>query len=126
MQRDPGLVGETTQVSQRDDVLNRPAAEVVRVLHADRPGRHQVRAGIGGGHLGDHARVQPTPVGVPGACGHPAEHRVAAELGPDDMGQAVTEQLPACRDQQPDTQLVAHRARGHEQSCLVSEKCCHA
>ena len=126
---DPGLGGPGPQRLQLGERLDRPAAEVVGVLHRDRGGRHQVRPGVGG-HEGQRHRRLERPGGVaavdepvgPGPRGDPAERPVPAELGPQHVGQHVGEQLLPRLDEQPDPDHVGHRAGGEEQPGLVPEQ----
>ncbi len=95
--------------------LNRPAAEVVRVLHGDRRRRHQVRTGCRCDQLGDRVRIQPSPVRAPGPEGDAGEHRRNAGLRAGDMGQRVADELLARPHEALDAELVAERARRDEQ-----------
>jgi 3-deoxy-7-phosphoheptulonate synthase len=116
------VVGDRPQPLQLGQRLHGAATEVVGVLDGDRDRRHQVRAGVRAHQRGDRVDVdQPAVRGV-GAGGDAGERSTGAELGPHHVRVGVAQQLLPGLHQQPQPELVGHRAARREDRGLLPEQ----
>ena len=119
----PALARRRAQLADRVERLDRAAAEVVGVLDDDQrgstPGRRPASGCISASGCGG---VEQPARRRPGAGGDAGEHRRGAHLGPQDVREAVGDELLAGRDVQPHPELVGQRARRREQPGLVAEQ----
>jgi hypothetical protein len=113
-----GPGAQRLQGGQRHD---RPAAQVVGLLHRDRRGRHRRIAGRPD-HRGDLGRVEGGTDRRPRTGGQPTQRRGRTQFVRHHVRVGPREQFPAARGDQLQRDLVGHRAGRAEQRRLMPEQ----
>ena len=107
--RDPDRRGGRPHLADRADRLHGAAAEVVGVLDHDERGLDLVGPDPGRHERHRPGRVEQTALARPRAAGDAGERRRRPELGAQDVGLLVGDELLAGRDVQAHAELVGQR-----------------